>query len=126
MIDNSWERTFLQLFVASRNVLPLYYGHYSQKSIHTSIRHGVQRMSDCVHRPLVDLFGHALQASLQVEKFDVQSTMKPRFLRHAIKPQKQSISMVIHLTPWSYTILCRNRNASCAIIKLDFPIFKIS
>ena len=86
MIDNSRERTFLQLLEASRSVLPLDYGPLGPRSNNTSIRHGVQRMSDFVHRSLVGLFGHAMQASLHVERFDVQSPRKPRFLRRAIKP----------------------------------------
>ena len=64
MIDNSWEKTFLQLRTASRNVLPLYYGSLGPRSHETSIRHGVQRMSDYGHHSVADLFGHTTQPSL--------------------------------------------------------------
>lgn len=84
MVDNTWERTSLQLRAASRNVLPLYYGPLGPRSHKTSIRHGVQRMSDYGHHSVADLFGNIMQASLHGEQFDVQSPMKPRLLRRAV------------------------------------------
>ena len=63
MIVNSWEKTFLQLRAASRNVLPLYYGPLGPRSHNPSIRYYVQRMSDNVHRSVTGLFGHIMQAS---------------------------------------------------------------
>ena len=96
MIDNSWENTFLQLRAASRNVLPLYYGPLGPRSHKTSIRHGVQRMSDYGHRSVADLFGHTTQPSLYGEQFDVQSPMKPRILRFAVNRKPPFLSIIQH------------------------------
>ena len=97
MIDNSWERTFLQLRASSRNVLPLYYGPLGPRSHKTSIRHGVQRISDDGHRSVADLFGHIMQAYLHVKQ------QSPCLLRRPVNRKPPFLFDII--TPWSYTTM---------------------
>ena len=53
-------------------------------------------MSDYGHRSVADLFGHIMQGSLHVKQFDVQSPMKPRLLRRAVKRKPLLSSIIQH------------------------------